>query len=84
MLLPLSKVENILTPRDLLLTVPRLRDVKAGDVLALDEIHELGSREYTLCGNPVIPQNRVKVDATVVEHQRKHGVYSQKEKEKRL
>ncbi|KAF8159574.1 ribosomal protein L21-like protein [Crassisporium funariophilum] len=57
----------ILTPRDML-TVPRLRDVKVGDVLALDEIHELGSREYTLRGNPVIPANKVKVEATVVEH----------------
>ncbi|RDB23442.1 Homocitrate dehydratase, mitochondrial [Hypsizygus marmoreus] len=57
----------ILTPRDLL-TVPRLRDVKVGDVLALDEIHELGSREYTLRGNPVIPPSHVKVEATVVEH----------------
>ena len=57
----------ILTPRDLL-TVPRLRDVKVGDILALDEIHELGSREYTLRGNPVIPPSRVKVEATVVEH----------------
>ncbi|GLB41865.1 putative ribosomal prokaryotic L21 protein [Lyophyllum shimeji] len=57
----------ILTPRDVL-TVPRLRDVKVGDVLTLDEIHELGSRDYTLRGNPVIPPSRVKVDATVVEH----------------
>jgi len=57
----------ILTPRDIL-TVPHLRDVKVGDVLALDEIHELGSREYTLRGNPVIPSTSVKVEATVVEH----------------
>ncbi|KIK08927.1 hypothetical protein K443DRAFT_83643 [Laccaria amethystina LaAM-08-1] len=57
----------ILTPRDLL-TVPRLRDVKVGDVLRLDEIHELGSREYTLRGNPVISPSRVQVEATVVEH----------------
>ncbi|KIM44622.1 hypothetical protein M413DRAFT_17634 [Hebeloma cylindrosporum] len=57
----------ILTPRDLL-TVPHLRDVKVGDVLVLDEIHELGSREYTLRGNPAIPPNTVKVEATVVEH----------------
>ncbi|KAF8889319.1 ribosomal protein L21-like protein [Infundibulicybe gibba] len=57
----------LLAPRDLL-TVPRLRDVKVGDVLELDEIHELGSREYTLRGNPIIPTSKVKVDATVVEH----------------
>jgi len=59
--------KHILTPRDLL-TVPHLRDVKVGDVLALDAIHELGSREYTLRGNPLIPPSRVKVEATVVEH----------------
>ncbi|KAG5652054.1 hypothetical protein H0H81_006474 [Sphagnurus paluster] len=57
----------ILAPRDVL-TVPRLPDVKVGDVLTLDEIHELGSREYTLRGNPVIPASRVKVEATVLEH----------------
>ncbi|KAJ3516948.1 hypothetical protein NLJ89_g810 [Agrocybe chaxingu] len=57
----------IITPRDLL-TVPHLRDAKVGDILVLDEIHELGSREYTLRGNPVIPPNQVKVQATVVEH----------------
>ncbi|KAF5336164.1 hypothetical protein D9611_006346 [Ephemerocybe angulata] len=57
----------ILTPRDLL-TVPHLRDVKVGDVLKLDEIHELGSREYTVRGNPTLPAAKVQVQATVVEH----------------
>ncbi len=59
--------EYILTPRDLL-TVPRIRDVKVGDVLTLDAIHELGSREYTLRGNPTISPSKVRVEATVVEH----------------
>ncbi|KAJ8094399.1 hypothetical protein PM082_010833 [Marasmius tenuissimus] len=57
----------LLSPRDIL-TIPRLRDVKVGDVLALDEIHELGSREYTLRGNPTLPTTKVKVEATVIEH----------------
>ena len=57
----------ILTPRDLL-TVPRIPDVKVGDVLTLDAIEELGSRDYTLRGSPTIPTSKVKVDATVVEH----------------
>jgi large subunit ribosomal protein L21 len=57
----------LLAPRDLL-TVPRLRDVNVGDVLALSEIHEVGSREFTLRGNPTIPAEQVKVEATVVEH----------------
>lgn len=42
--------------------------LKTGDVLRLEEIHELGSREYTIRGNPVIPADKVKVEATVVEH----------------
>ncbi|KAI0741909.1 ribosomal protein L21-like protein [Daedaleopsis nitida] len=49
----------LLTSRDLL-TVPRLKDVKVGDVLKLSDIHELGSREYTI--------QQVSVEATVVEH----------------
>ncbi|TFY83166.1 hypothetical protein EWM64_g854 [Hericium alpestre] len=57
----------LLAPRDLL-TVPRLNDVRVGDVLALRQIHEVGSREYTLRGNPHIPDESVAVEATVVEH----------------
>ena len=57
----------LLAPRDLL-TVPRLKDVRVGDVLALSEIHEVGSREYTIRGNPIVPPENVKVEATVVEH----------------
>lgn len=57
----------LLTPRDVL-TVPRLNDVKLGDTLCLTDIHELGSREYTLRGEPLIPHGTVSVKATVVEH----------------
>jgi len=57
----------LLAPRDLL-TVPRLKDVRVGDVLALSEINEVGSRDYTLRGNPTIPSEQVSVQATVVEH----------------
>ncbi|KAF8845252.1 hypothetical protein BDN67DRAFT_920761 [Paxillus ammoniavirescens] len=57
----------ILTPRDIL-TVPHLKDVRVGDVLQLRDIHEIGSREYTLRGDPLIPRNHIKVEATVMEH----------------
>lgn len=57
----------LLTPRDLL-TVPRLKDVKVGDIIKLSDIHELGSREYTVRGSPTIPPEQVRVEATVVEH----------------
>ncbi|KAJ7576903.1 ribosomal protein L21-like protein [Mycena floridula] len=72
----------LLAPRDLL-TVPRLRDVKVGDVLALDEIHELGSREYTLRGNPTIPTSKVKVEATVIEHTKGKMEYIFKKKRRK-
>ncbi|KAI0704332.1 ribosomal protein L21-like protein, partial [Cytidiella melzeri] len=57
----------LLAPRDLL-TVPRLKDVSVGDVLSLSEINEVGSRDYTLRGNPTVPPEHVRVQATVVEH----------------
>ena len=57
----------LLAPRDLL-TVPRLNDVAVGDVLELDNVHELGSREYTLRGAPYLSPEVVKITATVVEH----------------
>jgi large subunit ribosomal protein L21 len=57
----------LLASKDLL-TVPRLNDVRVGDVLSLSQIHEVGSREYTLRGTPVILSNHVSVEATVVEH----------------
>ena len=42
--------------------------VKVGDVLTLDAIHELGSRDYTVRGAPTIAPENVSVQATVVEH----------------
>jgi large subunit ribosomal protein L21 len=57
----------ILTPRDVL-TVPHLKDVRVGDILHLRDIHEIGSREYTLRGDPLLPRNHLKVEATVIEH----------------
>jgi len=57
----------LLTPKDLL-TVPHLRKTSVGDVLHLSKIHELGSRDYTLRGQPLIPPHTVSVHATVVEH----------------
>ncbi|KZV94552.1 hypothetical protein EXIGLDRAFT_504666 [Exidia glandulosa HHB12029] len=50
------------------LTLPRLKDVRVGDTIALDNVHELGSRDYTLRGDPLIPPNTVNVRATVIEH----------------
>ena len=59
--------KHLLAPKDLL-TVPRLNDVRVGDILSFSQIHEVGSREYTLRGSPVIPTSHISVEATVVEH----------------
>lgn len=70
----------ILSPRDLL-TVPRIPDVAVGDVLGLNAIQEVGSRQYTLRGEPTLPADTVRVNAVVVEHTK--GALEKVEKFKR-
>lgn len=48
--------------------VNRLNDVKVGDVLKLDKVRELGSKDYTLKGAPFVPENVHDIHATVIEH----------------
>lgn len=52
------------------MTVPRLKDVQVGDVIRLDKIHEVGSRDYTLraTDGEFLRDAAVHVQATVVEH----------------
>lgn len=53
------------------MTVPRLKDVNVGDVITLDKIVEVGSRDYTLRssdGEYLSSSNAVSVRATVIEH----------------
>ena len=55
------------TPKDTVIT-HRMRDVKVGDVLHLDQIREVGSKDYTVRGHPLLPEGSVSVKATVMEH----------------
>lgn len=48
--------------------VNRLKDVKVGDVLKLDKVRELGSKDYTLKGSPYVAENIFDIQATVIEH----------------
>lgn len=59
----------LLTARDVV-TVPRLKDVKLGDVIRLDKIHEVGSRDYTVqaSAGQVLGSDIVECKATVIEH----------------
>lgn len=42
-----------------LVTVPRLKDVQVGDVLVLDKVHEIGSRDYTLRAQDTLNTRRI-------------------------
>ncbi|KAJ9476020.1 54S ribosomal protein L49, mitochondrial [Pseudozyma hubeiensis] len=42
-----------------LVTVPRLKDVQVGDVLLLDKVHEIGSRDYTLRAQDTLNTRRI-------------------------
>lgn len=57
----------VLAPKDIL-TVARIKDLRVGDKLLLSDVHEVGSRDYTIRGSPLLPPGTVHVDATVVEH----------------
>ncbi|KAG0746192.1 hypothetical protein G6F26_001921 [Rhizopus arrhizus] len=48
--------------------VNRLKDVKVGDVLKLDKVRELGSKDYSLKGTPYVPEHIFDINATVIEH----------------
>ena len=71
----------LLAPRDIV-TVPHMKNTKVGDVLALSKIYELGSREYTLRGDP-IPEKAVSVEATVLEHTKGRMLFLFKKKRRK-
>ncbi|CAO3600665.1 unnamed protein product [Absidia cylindrospora] len=48
--------------------VNRLNDVKVGDVLQLDRVRELGSKDYSLMGQPYVQDSIYDIQATVIEH----------------
>ncbi|KAL7005427.1 hypothetical protein EMMF5_004981 [Cystobasidiomycetes sp. EMM_F5] len=59
----------LLTPRDIL-TVPRLKDVRVGDIVSLDRVHEVGSRDYTVRASQgeTLGKEIISCKATVIEH----------------
>jgi len=72
----------LLTPKDLL-TVPRLKNLSVGEILRLDNVQELGSRDYTLRGEPSLPADLVSIQATVVEHTKGEMVRTVKKKRRK-
>lgn len=48
--------------------VHRLKDVNVGDVIKLDRVRELGSKDYTIKGSPFVDEKYYNITATVIEH----------------
>ncbi|KAJ1674061.1 hypothetical protein EV182_004044, partial [Spiromyces aspiralis] len=46
----------------------RMNDVELGDVLDLSQVAELGSKDYTIKGQPFVDPAFFKIEATVIEH----------------
>jgi len=59
-----------------------MRDVNVGDTIALTDIREVGSREYTLRGEK-IADSGLKVHATIVEHTKGAMEYIHKKKRRK-
>jgi len=57
----------LITKNDLVI-VNRLNDVELGDILSLDKVRELGSKDYTLKGSPYLNEAFYTIHATVIEH----------------
>ncbi|KAJ2899860.1 hypothetical protein GGI21_002333 [Coemansia aciculifera] len=51
-----------------IIVMDRIKELELGDSLALNQVTELGSRDYTIKGQPFIDSSLFKVEATVIEH----------------
>ncbi|ORX69532.1 hypothetical protein DL89DRAFT_267727 [Linderina pennispora] len=46
----------------------RIKELELGDALALNQVTEIGSRDYTIKGQPLVDPSLFKIQATVIEH----------------
>ncbi|KAJ3147330.1 hypothetical protein HDU89_005680 [Geranomyces variabilis] len=51
-----------------IIIAPRINELALGDVIALDRVREIGSKDFILKGNPYIDPRYFAIKATVVEH----------------
>ncbi|PVV05297.1 hypothetical protein BB560_000186 [Smittium megazygosporum] len=49
------------------IVMDRMNDLNLGDTIALNQVSELGSKNYTLSGAPYINQGLVSIEATVID-----------------
>ncbi|KAI8973412.1 ribosomal protein L21-like protein, partial [Mycotypha africana] len=63
--------------------VNRLKDVKVGDVIQLDKVREIGSKDYNLKGAPYLPEKLYNIHATVIEHTKSRMIHIVKKKRRK-
>ncbi|KAJ1997922.1 hypothetical protein GGI04_005219 [Coemansia thaxteri] len=51
-----------------IIVMDRIKELELGDSLALNQVTELGSRDFTIKGQPFIDSSLFSVKATVIEH----------------
>ncbi|KAF9929253.1 hypothetical protein BGZ67_006422 [Mortierella alpina] len=56
----------LITKNDIIV-LDRLKDVKLGDVIELNQIKELGSKDYAIQGKPYVSSEYYSIKATVIE-----------------
>ncbi|KAG0311118.1 hypothetical protein BGZ97_012073 [Linnemannia gamsii] len=56
----------LITKNDIIV-LDRLKDVKLGDVIELNQIKELGSKDYAIQGAPYVSSEYYSIKATVIE-----------------
>ncbi|ANB12879.1 mitochondrial 54S ribosomal protein YmL49 [Sugiyamaella lignohabitans] len=74
----------LVTEGDNILLPVSLSEAKVGDVLNFDQVSVIGSRDYTLTGNPRIDSNVFSIKGVVVESTRvKRSVFSKSKRRRR-
>ncbi|KAI8321707.1 hypothetical protein GQ54DRAFT_173733 [Martensiomyces pterosporus] len=51
-----------------IIIMDRIKELELGDALALNQVTELGSHDYTIKGQPFVDPSLFKIQATVIEH----------------
>ncbi|KAI8576911.1 hypothetical protein K450DRAFT_254197 [Umbelopsis ramanniana AG] len=72
----------LITKNDLV-TVHRLKDVSVGDVLTLDKVREIGSKDYVLRGQPYVNEDLFNIQATVIEQTKSKMISITKKKRRK-
>ncbi|KAJ2765610.1 hypothetical protein IWQ57_004708 [Coemansia nantahalensis] len=51
-----------------IVVMDRIQELELGDALQLTQVTELGSRDYTIKGQPLVDPSLYRIEATVIEH----------------